>query len=113
MSVATAMRTRGSVRISVSERAGPAGRPIAGLSKCRAIASGSGRSSASTSSAASAKPLTLMRKALATGDRPSSAPARTAPGIRVGPRIEPSVEPHTITPIARPRWALGVTSAAA
>ena len=55
----------------------------------------------------------LMRNALPTGESPSSAPSRTTGVIKFGPTIEPSVEPHTMSPMARPRCAAGVTSAAA
>ena len=54
-----------------------------------------------------------MRNALPTGDSPRYAPTRTAGVMRLGPTIEPIVEPHTMSPIARPRLAAGVMSAAA
>ena len=38
---------------------------------------------------------------------------RNAGPVRFGPMIEPTVEPHTISPIARPRCGPGLMSAAA
>jgi len=54
-----------------------------------------------------------MRKALAAGETPRTPAARSAGSIKFGPMIEPALEPQTISPIARPRCALGLTSAAA
>jgi hypothetical protein len=77
------------------------------------MARGSGRRKADTSSAATPYPATLTRKALAAEVIPSHAPARRAGSIRFGPMMEPAAEPQTISPMARPRWAAGVMSAAA
>jgi len=54
-----------------------------------------------------------IRNALATDDTPSAAPTRIAGSMRIGPTIEPTAEPQTIRPIARPRCAPGLMSAAA
>jgi hypothetical protein len=54
-----------------------------------------------------------MMNGLATPATPTRAPTATAPAMRLGPMIEPTAEPHTINPIARPRWAPTLMSAAA
>jgi len=61
-------------------------RDAASSARGAAITSGSGRSNAYTSSAASAQPAMEIRDALATDDRPSAAPTRMAGFISMGRR---------------------------
>ena len=77
------------------------------------MASGSGRSSAWVMISASANAVTLMRNALPAGERPRGSPRSANGPIRFGPMIEPAAPPQTISPIARPRCAAVLTSAAA